>query len=381
MEFVNDSGFPAELARTQLLYDDLMMATVVMKCSFEVDRAGAVRRVEDPLPVSEADAETPYGSIDGDVVPIKAGCDLTVMGPAVAYPPGRATEVMDVSVRIGDFGRTLRVFGDRAWVPTGRGFKATRPVPFTVMPLDWSRAYGGFALHSGELGGPLPENPGGCGFVVLEQHVAGTRLPNLEDPHAPIESWMDRPQPLAFAPLPRDSALRGLRGIVVDVENETTTLTPEAFLFCHPKLHLSAYPAGQAVEVVGMTDDPPRWRFALPDIRFSLAIALGEAGYALDMVPDTLCLLPRHGRFFVVARRAFVYEFKPERRRTITLVRSGAAPQPSVATTISRELGAARPRVPIVPRDPQQLPLPFDVLRALYPLTRIIEGLPLCASS
>jgi hypothetical protein len=379
MEFVNETGFPAALARVQLLYRDLLMASVVVKCAFEVDRSGEVRRADEQLVVNEADSETPYGTIDGDVVPIKPGCDLTVMGPAVAYPPGRSVEAMEVLLRIGGFRRTMRVFGDRAWLPTGRGFQPSRPVPFTAMPLDYSRAYGGFAVHADNYRAPLPENPHGCGFVVLEQHVAGTRLPNIEDPESPIQAWTQRPSPLSFAPLPRDSSLRGLRGIDIDVENETTTMRPEAFLFCHPKMHLPSYPAGEAVEIVGMTDEPQRWRFDLPDIRFSITVVLGDQTYSLSLVPDTICMLPRHGRFFVVARRALVYEFKPERTRRITL-HSNTATAAASTTTIEQELRATTPRVPIAPVDPTVLPLPFEQFRALYPLTRIIEGLPLCPS-
>lgn len=381
MELVNDSGFPAALVRTGLLYRDLMMAVVVVKCSYEVDpMTGAVRIVDDPLAVSEADNETPYGAIDGDVVPIKAGCDLAVMGPAVAHPPGRAVESMDVMLRVGEFRRSLRVFGDRAWVPTGYGFKPSRPVPFTVMPLDYSRAYGGIAHRTADFREPWPANPHGTGFVLLEQHVAGTRMPNIEDPAAPITVWTDRPQSLAFAPLPRDSSLRGLRGFEVDVENETTTFLPEAFLYCHPKLHMPAYPGGQPVDITGMTDASRTWRFTLPDLRFSLTVALGGAEYALPVVPDSLCLLPRHGRFFVVARRALVYEIKPERVRTITLTAKPADGRLQ-ASTIARELASTHPRVTIEPAEPATLPLPFETIRMLYPLTRIIEGLPLCASA
>lgn len=84
MNFVNDSGFPATIARAQLLYRDLMLATVVMKASFEVNEDGLVTPVapEAQLPVSEADVETPLGTIDGDVVPIKPACDVALLGHA-----------------------------------------------------------------------------------------------------------------------------------------------------------------------------------------------------------------------------------------------------------------------------------------------------------
>ncbi len=44
----------------------------------------------DQAVVQEADIATPYGTIEGDIVPVKQGCDFAVMGCARPYPPGRA---------------------------------------------------------------------------------------------------------------------------------------------------------------------------------------------------------------------------------------------------------------------------------------------------
>lgn len=380
MEFVNHTEFPADLVRAHLFYRDLTMAIAVLKCSFSVRADGTVQPDDEQLAVFEGDVETSYGTVNGDIVPIKTGCDVSLLGPAVV-PTRQHAESMDVSVKIGDFSSGLKVFGDRVWQRTASGFRASRPIPFTHMPLQYERSYGGFALHLDELGGELPENPGGRGFVVAEEHVEGTSLPNIEDPNALIHRWTDRPLPVGFAPLARRSSLRGLRGLTVDVEAQTTALHPEAFLSCHPKLHLPAYPTGGVVEVVGMTDTPGPWRFLLPDLRFDVQVDLGGAHYVLPMVTDTLCLLPRHNRLFVVARRAFVYEFKPERTRSTRIVATEREGITSPTTTIAAELTSENPRVPILSQEVDALPFPLDQLRALYPMTGIIDDLPLCAST
>ena len=377
MQLVNQAEFPAELFRAQLFYRDLLMATVVVKAAFEV-RNGIVVPAEEQLAVSEADIETPYGSVDGDAVPIKQGCDLAVLGHAIV-PGGRAVRSMSVTVRIGGFSQQLRVLGDRAWVPAGEGHRITDPVPFNVMPLDYTRAYGGWAHHTDELGGPYPENPDGCGFVVRKTNVAGTRLPNLEDPAEPITQWQQRPTPVALIPPPRQSGLRGGRGINVDMESQRISYRPLAFNFAHPKLLLDAYPGGEQVDIEGMSESG-RWRFTLPPLSFGARVRLGSREHDLALIPDTLCLLPRHQRLYVVARRALVYQFLPERERSITVFRAPEPVRDTPTSTISRERASASPSVVIEPDNPDELPLPLEELIANYPLSSIIDSLPLCAS-
>jgi len=105
MDFVNRTAFPARVFRAQLLYKNLLMATVVARCSFEVDADGRVSAVEDPLPISEEDLTTPLGTIEGDVVPIKPWCDLAVLGHAYSHPLGTPADSVEALLRIGDFER------------------------------------------------------------------------------------------------------------------------------------------------------------------------------------------------------------------------------------------------------------------------------------
>src|SRR4051794_38263794 len=122
MDLINTTPFPADIARATLPYRDLMLATVVAKCGFEVSPDGEVSAVADQAVVQEEDLPTPYGTLDGDIVPIKLGCDFAVMGCARALPPGRAATKLDVRLRVGDLMRDWSVFGDRRWTRTALGF-------------------------------------------------------------------------------------------------------------------------------------------------------------------------------------------------------------------------------------------------------------------
>lgn len=93
MDFVNETGFAASIARVQLLYKDFLMATVVVKCTFDVGPDGEARPAAEQIAVSEADVEDELGTIDGDIVPLKSCCDVAVLGNAYAPEGAPATAV------------------------------------------------------------------------------------------------------------------------------------------------------------------------------------------------------------------------------------------------------------------------------------------------
>lgn len=83
-----------------------------------------------------------------------------------AYPPA-GQNACAVRARVGSREKTVLVFGDRYW----NGAQPSAPAPFDVMPLQWSRAYGGPDFAA---------NPAGRGRQSEEGLVS---LPNLELPH------------------------------------------------------------------------------------------------------------------------------------------------------------------------------------------------------
>lgn len=383
MDFFNDTPFPATFFRTGLLYKDLIMATTVVKCSFKV-KDGVVSPASEQLAIVEEDAETEVGHLDGDISLIKRGCDFAVMGNAVAGPEGVKTERMTVDISLHKVHQHLVVIGDRFWVKRRGNFEISSPEFFEKMPLDYRHAFGGqTTFFDQEFGTEIdimsPLNPQGKGYVEQPNYVEGTQLPNIEDPNHPIVAWTDRPNPIGCAPLPRNLPLRGMRGMHVDLDAERTTLDSSAFLFCHPDMHLDSYPEGKQIVISGMTEGGT-WSTVLPEVAFTLSVQLGDNKYTVPLVPDTLVVLPSYNRFFVVARQALVYQFVPERTRTARLSFKSDNPESGRITTIADERKAVDSPVPIEPENPKVMPLPFDELLEHYPLTTIIESLPLLIS-
>ena len=377
MDIVNATGFSADLARAILPYRDLMLATVVVKCGFEVSPAGEVSAVADPMAVEEGDVVTPYGTNRRRRGARQAGLRFRgdgVRAPAPRRP--RRDRARRPAPRRGSRAALARLRGPALEEDRGR-LRGSPPEPFTEMILGYDKAYGGKAIWHRRQKAACYENPDGKGFVVREEDVDGLPLPNLEDADCLISSWQDRPTPAGLAPLPRLSSLRGARGYRVDLDAGTTAVEPLAFCFSHPGMMLPAYPAGAPFELIGM-GFCERMAFTVPPIHLSVQLRLGAREHALPLVPDTLVVFPDHARFFVVARRAFVYQFIPERLRSIT-VRAAPPAAPAPDLTIRAARADASAGVPIEPAD-EELALAFDDVLRLSPMTEMVESLPLCPS-
>jgi hypothetical protein len=74
-----------------------------------------------------------------DFVPFKGRADILLVGQANA-PGGAPVDSLVVRLRLGDFSKALWVTGDRAWVGTAQGPRASAPRPFTRIPLRYERA-------------------------------------------------------------------------------------------------------------------------------------------------------------------------------------------------------------------------------------------------
>ena len=107
-----------------------------------------------------------------------------------AFPTNPPQAACRARVSVGRVDKTLLVVGDREW----RDGAMTSPRPFTEMPITWERSFGGPGFA---------ENPVGRGFApVGDPMMPGAhKLPNIEDPRAPVRTVDSRPRPAGFGPL------------------------------------------------------------------------------------------------------------------------------------------------------------------------------------
>jgi hypothetical protein len=316
MRLSNETGVPAELFRMPL-DDDTMLAIAVAKTTLKVGPDGHLDYDRDqPIEVFKQPEETELGTFPSDAVTRKQQVDLYVMGHARSAQP---VQVMDVTLAVGQFQRSVRVFGRRAWVRGGGGaLHPSRPVPFTEMPLTWAHAYGGVAVVRDDEQVPNADNPEGRGYILDRARAEGVELPCLEDPDALIRNWDDYPRPISFAPLPLGSYLQAENTYIEDPDSFAVQPRPSIFNFAHPKHRVDALTPGDRVILHGATLEP--FRFIMPKLQIMAEVSLEDRRYEFEGVIDSLCLLPNTRRAVLVHRVSFTYAYLREEIRNTRLL-------------------------------------------------------------
>jgi hypothetical protein len=112
---------------------------------------------------------------DTDLVLRKRATDVLLHGHAHA-PHGRPTTEVVVSLAVGAMRKSLQVTGDRVWADASVGM-ATRPAPFTRMPVRYERTYGGVDPRDPTRWSP--HNPIGAGFSHSKSSLDRQPLANV----------------------------------------------------------------------------------------------------------------------------------------------------------------------------------------------------------
>jgi len=99
-----------------------------------------------------------------------------------AFAPPHQPAACAVRASLGGTSKTLLVFGHRFW----DGNRASAPLPFEDMPIDWAHAYGG---------PDMPTNPAGVGRQLRDGHRP---LPNIERADDPLRHPDHAAQPAGW---------------------------------------------------------------------------------------------------------------------------------------------------------------------------------------
>lgn len=193
--------------------------------------------------------------------------------------------------------KALNVVGDRVW----RRGVPTEPEPFTAMPLDWSRAFGG----EGFAGNPL-----GRGFTTGDPE--GVALPNVETHGRMIDAPSDRPTPAGFGAFGVEwpQRTRGLGtydtkwfendypGFAADIDWRVHNLAPEDQRFEGELL------AGQRFVLHNLVEGRPRVEVDLPLVRarcFTYANAGSPSLAEVPLTTRSVWLVPDEDMLVLVA--------------------------------------------------------------------------------
>jgi hypothetical protein len=286
----------------------------LIKATFALNGSEKVAAEQVPVALEEKYYSEPGSSsiqVASDVALTKPGTDVLLVGHAYA-PGGRPTTQMDLSVSVGSLQKRVHVTGDRVWRSGAAGAEMSAPMPFVRMPLVWERAYGGVdRTKKGSL--EHPHNPVGTGFRTgdSERSLDGMRLPNLEDPRAPISSWKDKAPPTCLAPIaPHWEPRRTYAGTYDEQWQKERApflprdFDPRFFQLAPPELVAPRYlQGGEPVEIRGATPSGVL-RFRLPLVRIVVSYLLDRSPQNRPANIDTVLIEPDQARLILVWRAA-----------------------------------------------------------------------------
>jgi hypothetical protein len=278
MEVINDTPFEVEALPFSNGPNGKPVLTVIVKGTFDIRPNEVVEVAAEQIPIAFGDElydEKQGGSVkfESDVAPFKPRADIVLVGRA-HVPRGGSALALDVSLRVGQVKKTIRVFGDRRWKFSGplMSEHPTKPEPFTTMEITYERAFGGIDKEGGRF---CAENLVGRGFFAKKSKkvIGGALLPNIEDPQKLIKAWKDHPMPVGFGFYGRAWKPRsGYLGTYDDKwREERSPDPPEDFKFdyhnaAHPDLQVNGYLKGnEEVELINLTSDGSI-RFKLPGV-------------------------------------------------------------------------------------------------------------------
>ena len=246
---------------------------VIVKASFNIGKQWTLADEQLPPLLEDAYWGEPGASsiqFPTDVHTGKPTTDIAVLGNACGAE-GRSQQVLDVSVRVANCKKVLRVFGDRTW-DNGR---ITPAASFTTLPIRYEYAFGGQYWNAHELIGLEARNPVGKGYSGARKasNMNGQSLPNIETPRQLIRHPNDTPEPAGFGFIAPNWHPRAQYAGTYDEHWQQTRAPyppadyqPRFLNAAHPDLVSTTYlTGGEPVELVNMHPAGPL-QFVLPRV-------------------------------------------------------------------------------------------------------------------
>ena len=253
----------------------------------------------------------------------KPATDIIITGHASA-PEGKQAKQLDVSARIGQVHKTIRVYGDRTW----QHGQITEPKLFQSMPLVYEKAFGGVHEENGNIISGELRNPVGIGYAGKrsEQDMHGMPLPNLENPAQLIQKFTDQPDPVCFgyvAPSWRPRA--NYAGTYDDAwqKNRAPYLPDDfdkrCFNMAHPDLIYPGFiKGGEPVHITGMHPKGDL-QFTIPQVKLASKISVRKRIESPQFDLETLIIEPSQLQLSMVWKAAITCDKKMLKISDITI--------------------------------------------------------------
>lgn len=291
---------------------------VVAKGTYQIpdDPHGEPTLLEAQLPLIMADVFTGEPGFSAplyetDFAPRKPRCDVLLHGSAYAVG-GKPAERVTVALKVGSLSKSFDVVGNRFWRSGLFSVTASRPDPFTVMPISYNNAFGGIDKTTDDRSQQYwyPANHAGVGYCENPSaRIDGMPLPNTEETGQRIEAPRGKYRPMSFGPVARVWQPRPRFAGTYDQSWRDTRFPflpddfDERYFQCAPEDQQTSYlQGGENVLLTNLTRTG-RTEFKLPRVNhpFEFLYRDGSRRRAAGVV-DTLVLEPDMGRFTLSLR-------------------------------------------------------------------------------
>lgn len=291
---------------------------VVVKGTFAIPAGGQEPQLsKEQFPIVEADRFTTEPGLsapvyESDYAPVKPRCDVVLLGSAYASH-GLAAERVRVSLQVGPMRKQFDVIGNRFWI--GGVFEpvATRPEPFTVMPLSYDVAFGGIDNLNADPSQHEAHalNPIGRGYFPKcgAAPINGKPLPNTEEPGQPVASPKQAYRPMGLGPIGRAWQPRQTYAGTYNQQwiDDVFPFLPKDFderyhQCAPPDQQIEHLKGGEEVVLANLTPQGET-AFRLPTVEMPVTFYFKNyQGKEVSAAADTLIIEPDLGRFIIVWR-------------------------------------------------------------------------------
>jgi len=201
-EINNDSPYVYDSLHSNDENGDAILVAIV-KATFAIDKTSQLVLADEQADITYT-GETWQGNDNGayiyepETAFIKPTSDIVLVGHA--HAPKRGATKVEVSLNVGAYEKTVRVFGDRKWGKLFGIVTISSAQPFEKIPLVYEKAFGGWDRNDPDAHKHKfePRNPVGTGYHGRHHLQEGMPLPNLEDPYDLIKKYSDKPAPAGF---------------------------------------------------------------------------------------------------------------------------------------------------------------------------------------
>jgi hypothetical protein len=317
MELLNATGMPAGYT-LGMQPDGRELLVVAVKGTFTIPQNDEQPTIAaEQVPLFEADVfsgEPGFSAplYESDYAPSKPRCDVLLHGSAYA-PGGKPTQRVRVSLEVGSMSKSFDVVGNRVWKKRLFFIKASKPEPFTVMPISYNNAFGGVDnTHEQEKKRRAHlTNPVGLGFHSNHQskYLHNKPLPNTEEPDKPIKKPYGPYSPMALGPIGRSWPPRPKYAGTYDdnwLENVFPFLPAnfdDAYYQSAPTDQQIDYLQDREGVVLSNLTPQGHTRFQIPQMIMPVVFFLkNRETHKTHSTADTLLLEPDAGRFTITWR-------------------------------------------------------------------------------